>query len=277
MRVSWKALAEAAAMVVSAALLLAMAFARLTPASAAPPTKPTLSPGIAGYDYAMLPAAHLQAALRTKFDARPRSTQALREGVVSLNSLVFKSLTHGPAPSISFSQNWLAWSLGLAFEDLRQTQSPERVMRGGSGLCHDAVAVLIEIARRWPLEAQMVDLEGHVLALFQNGGESWVADPDYGFVLHGPLERLSGEQGLRDARDAIRNAGHGPHFEEAYLSALSNTAKHRIIPGARLSPRLALAERFLDVLAWLIPSMTLLAFGSRLLRRRHTPNPGHSS
>jgi hypothetical protein len=263
-------------MVVSAALLVLMAFARLAPMSAAPPPKPTSSAGIAGYDYPVLSAAFLQAGLRTNLDALPRSTRAFREGVESLNSLVFESLTHGPATSITFSQNWLAWSLGLAFDDLRQTQRPERVMRGGRGLCHDAVAVLIELARTWRVESQMVDLKGHVLALFKNGSESWVADPDYGFVLRGPLERLSREEGLREARDAIRNAGHGPRFEEAYLSALSNTAGHRIVPGARLSPRLALAERLLDVLAWLIPVLILLAFGSPLMRRGHTPPPKSS-
>lgn len=254
-------------MVASAALLALMAFDRLSVRGAGPIARDPMTTKIAGYEEALRPPSELLAALRTGDVDSGQSPAELHSGqrrrrffgdeVDALNSLVFESLAHGPSRPITFSQNWLAWGLGLMFEDLRRTQMPERVVRGGQGLCHDAVAVLIQLAHRHGLEARMIDLDGHVLALFEKGVHRWVADPDYGFIFSGTLERLSQAEGRREAREAVRDAGHGPRHQDTYVAALATSAHHRIVPGARLSPRLALVEHVLNALAWLIPVMVL--------------------
>ena len=163
-----------------------------------------------------------------------------------LNALVHRSMAHGPSPRLRFLDNWLAWLVGLAWEDARTTQDPRRLAAKGVGLCSDAVLVLIELAARAGLDVEMVDLRGHVVARTEWEGTTWILDPDLGVAFVGDLDRMRVKalDGSLDA--ALRDRGHGDRIVTAYVDCALRAPSGTVVPSGLLSPRLALAERLLS-------------------------------
>ena len=243
-------------MILGLGLLLFALVAPLWPAEAQPPARSEVV-GLPGYDQRVRGSRELLRSLRTP--AEPSTVE-------HLNRLVFESLAHGDPAPIGATQNWLAYCTGLVHPDLALTQDPERLARGGIGLCSDAVIVLLAVARRAGYEAQMVDLGGHLVARVAHDGREWLADPDFGVVFPGTLAELEQPDRLAQVEAALLAAGHSPRRVAQHVAALGSAEDNRILPAGVLSPRLALAERALDVLAWLLPLLLALACGARLVR-----------
>ncbi|MEZ6020801.1 MAG: hypothetical protein R3F17_12085 [Planctomycetota bacterium] len=257
----------------STALLVVMAIGPGDDAGdAALPLGP--SEGVPGYDHALRPGAELQGELRRRAPDQADHSTDPDPLVRELNRLVFESLAHAPAAPAGFRENWLAWALAQVDEELVRPQEPINVARGGRGLCHDSVAILVELAEQRGFEAKMLDLRGHVLACLQHQDREWVSDPDFGIVYPGSIRDLRQPAGIEWVRRSLAERGFAPRLADAYVAALETEGDDRFIPNARLSPRLAWLERLLSWLAWTIPAALWLgsvAFWRRGIRRTSLP------
>lgn len=216
------------------------------------------TPPVEGYHTRLQSTRRVQAALRGHTEATaPRK----------LNALVHRSMAHGPSPQLRASDNWLAWTIGLAWGDARMTQDPRRLASMGVGLCSDAAIVLGELAIQAGLEYEIFDLRGHVVGQVRVNGTAWILDPDYGIAFEGGLARM--EEDARDGSLAarLRDLGHGETPVDAYVALALTATSANLVPGRRLSPRLAHLEHLLDIAAWTLPSCLIL-WALRPRRRR---------
>ncbi len=190
----------------------------------------------------------------------------------SLARVVDASLDHGPPPEIP-AINWLYRSiagLGLAPDE---SQDPTVALARGRGLCHNAAALAIQVARTKGWSAVMIDLGEHVVAEVDTGLGPWIVDGDFGIAQPGGLADLVSRPELRQAwLDGLSQRGASDASVDAVALALARRGAHRRIDGWNLSPRLAAIERSSYWASLLLPSLLLGAW-LRVTRRRRRVRP----
>ncbi len=202
-----------------------------------------------------------------------QAVEAFSDDPHGLTELVAESLSHGPPPPLRLSDNWILWLAGPIVPGIRVSQSPDRLAAGGRGLCSDAVIVLNALAERAGFEAEMFDLNGHVVSELRAHGGVWVADPDLGLVHAGSVADLASPERVAQVHGAVLEAGHGADIADACATAWATPDDNRRVPGGVLNPRLWILERISEWLRWIVP-LALLAWG---IAARPRPTPTRSS
>ena len=181
-----------------------------------------------------------------------------------LTQRVSEALIHGPPEPVRLRDNWLLWLGGRLAPDLRASQSPRRLAAGWRGLCSDAVIVLNALVQGAGYDAQMFDLNGHVVSELRRHGSVWVADPDLGLVHAGSVAEVSAAERTTEVRGAVLAAGHGEGIADACAAAFATAEDNRAVPEGVLNPRLWYAEQASEWLKWILP-MGLLVWAGRAL------------
>lgn len=198
--------------------------------------------------------------------------------IESLNRLADESLAHGAPPPLRTAESWLLGCTAALVPDLRTSQDPRRLLTGGRGICSDAVIVLSALCASCAATAEMIDLQGHVVARVRRGGSTWIADPDCGWVEQGTLEEVEQPAGAARVRARLLVAGHPAERAEAVVRALASSEDNAVVPAGVLSPRLARAERALDAAGRLLPlalvAVCLAALGTARSPRGAAPAQG---
>jgi hypothetical protein len=128
-------------------------------------------------------------------DIRRRSGETAEEYVRRLNSVVAQAMAHEWADRsideyhlrVPIWENYILYFMSYAMPRpflKYEFADYEKALERGVGLCSQHALVLTEILREEGIEAQVIALDGHVVARVEvEKGEWIIADPDYGVVI----------------------------------------------------------------------------------------------
>ena len=166
-------------------------------------------------------------------------------------------------------ENYFVWAVGK-FSGLPQFEryhfaNYKRSIRRGIGICGDASMILSSILDNQGIENRIVSFGGHVIVEYlDEGGNSYLVDPDFGVELNGSLQHLV--ETPSNFRGAYLEAGYAPRevddLFEAYRTpfALYDDTYHFVT-------KRYIFEEVSYVLKWIFPLLLLIVCGAYLFLR----------
>ena len=184
--------------------------------------------------------------------------------------LVHTLTEHRVDRRIGIWENWIQWTLGQIHPPLLRTQDVVRILEVGHGDCSERVAVLQHLVRRSRLNTRIVGLGGHVVLEVQANGKWYTADPDYGVVYIGTVDKLATSSPRFLEKPLFRN-GEQRDIVERYVSLLQSTEDNVPMPlNSPISPRLYRVEQLSFFMVIAIPCFLWMLWG---LMRWNSPRP----
>lgn len=175
-------------------------------------------------------------------------------------SLVHAATRHDDFVEVTFSENWLQWTLGRFYPPVRKLQDADRLLAHGGGNCSERSQILKTICEEGNYPSRFVGLGGHVVLEVYCDGFWQIADPDYG--VHFPVELTEWQS--EDSASLVRGKlarNYSSERVENYLAILHSSEDNSVLTiGQPLSPRLFMIEKGCIVGAWLLPGFGI-AFG----------------
>lgn len=211
--------------------------------------------GVPGYDYSLDDSRSLL------------ETSTIKRSPDELTSLVYRAIEHDKTRRIGVSENWLLWLLGEFYPAAATTQNPERIARGGSGLCSEASLVLNHLAAKAGFEARFAKFPAHIVSEIKTSLGWRYFDPDYGISYPVGFGEWSGLRAAAFIEQQLVKRGFSEERVDGYLRAVLVDGTVSVVSlDAPLSPRLFLLEVAADWFVWLLP-IVLLGFSVRRIVR----------
>lgn len=173
--------------------------------------------------------------------------------------LVHIATRHIGRRDIEFSENWVQWIMGQFYDPMLQTQDTEMLIDGRLGNCSDRCQILKTVAEMSGKRCRFVGLSGHVVLEIEIDGRWRVADPDYNVTFAADIDFLSKPENESILRRPLDRRYPKSVIDE-YVRIIQTENDNLHLPvGSPLSPRLYLAERVCQILAWVVPCLCLTA------------------
>jgi hypothetical protein len=135
----------------------------------------------------------------------------------------------------------------------------------GVGICSQAALAVADYLNRHGVATRIAGLDGHVVAVAEVAGGSYVLDADYGVVL--PMTMAEAESDPVRVRDAYIARGY-PRDSAERVASLFGPAGNKVVAPEDYMATAAWRIRLLELAAWLLP-ITLVVIGAWLWLRRH--------
>lgn len=166
-------------------------------------------------------------------------------------------------PDLWIRQRWLEWS-GADHDGLDRIRRRERVAwrtapRIGVGYCSQQAMVIAAYLRERGVEARVMGLDGHVVAVVETPDGRWVFDPDYGVVIPATLEELAANPQL--VRKVYGDAGY-PEASLVELAGIYSKGEAREYGGTMIGQLASAADGSRHAALW--GGLACAALGLRL-------------
>ena len=140
------------------------------------------------------------------------------------------------------------------------------ILGKGVGICSQAALAVADYLDRKSVPVKIAGLDGHVVAVAELNGQSFILDADYGVVLPMTLEEAEISPDL--VRDAYLARGYPAATAERVSSIFGPDGNKLVAPGAYMETA-AWRLRLFDIGVWLIPALSIL-IGVWLFRRAYS-------
>ncbi|MEZ5922964.1 MAG: hypothetical protein R3D57_01120 [Hyphomicrobiaceae bacterium] len=135
----------------------------------------------------------------------------------------------------------------------------------GVGICSQAALAIADYLRERKVPVLIAGLDGHVVAVAELQGRSFIVDADYGVVL--PMSMTEVEADPTRIREAYLARGY-PRSTVERLERIFGSAGNKLVAPDGYAATSASRLKLFDIGVWLIPSALVLA-GLLLLGRAH--------
>ena len=161
--------------------------------------------------------------------------------------------------------NYACWLGGLLLPEIREIHTTPALLRHSqTALCGQIAQAFVDIATRAGVRARIVSLDGHVVAEAYYDHQWRGFDPDYNVVYRAASEdgaenedgRLVSVEQLADSPLLARQAYQRhrlPRGNDEVLEILARRRLRYLPAGAHAVPRIALLQRVLTWVKWLLP------------------------
>jgi hypothetical protein len=168
-------------------------------------------------------------------------------------------------PDLWLRQRWLAWS-GADETELARIRRRERVdwrtaLKIGVGYCSQQAMVLVGYLRERGVEARVMGIDGHVVAVVDTPDGEWVLDPDYGVAIPMTLREIAASPQV--VREIYGDAGY-PEARLVQLTGIYARDKASEYGGRKIGQLTPTAEAARQAALW--GGIGLAVVGVRLRR-----------
>jgi hypothetical protein len=204
------------------------------------------------------------------------------EYVTRLTMLVHARIAHlwmVPWSRVPASENFILYLLGFLSDKFGEYEFFDwhKAVERAVGSCSQHASVLVGILEEQGIAANMVLLNGHVVASAEVAPDSWwILDADLGRLIQAPLAEVERnpqlvEQAYSDvARNCIREKHECPTIEDL-VRVFTTEDNEQIGPGLfKYSWKWYVIEKLAYLLKWILPTVLMLLGGYRLLDPSHS-------